>query len=385
MWKKRKERVHIRYIRQYINIIIACIFLSFSIGCAKNEQEAPEVSNTKAQGEEISGQLTEPESTTENLTENPTENFIEDSADNYYFSHKISMAEDENYVYAIDNAAHMLVKMDKKTNEISYLCNVDGCKHEQNSSCGAFVDFNLSADIWKFQDKIYFMSGRNPYVLECVDLISRERKDVMTIESDSVTDFYFTDGNLFYVQKSEDNTYQLIKTDISGESEAVVQLEKAAEHLKITDSSFYYLSEGKLFTGAFTESEVNTIAENVYDYDVCDKYVYYSVSGEGVWKYDLLTKEAKIFTEMELRSKNDYAVFTCGDNVIAYNSKTGLYYMDENGKNMNHVNAAQYSYFYNLGMTEKYFICVGHSAETVISYINRNELETAVEFTNVTP
>ncbi len=343
-------------------------------GCTTDNKVVQNESST----DELYNVTTEQMSVSEVSTETMTEKFAEYN----YFNHKSSISEDENNIYTLDSASHMLIVINKKTNEISYLCSKDGCKHEQNSACDAFVesDSALSADIWIFQNKIYFMSGKKQYALECIDLKTRNREKILTIESDAVTDFWFFDGNLFYIQKIEDNDYCLIKAGISGEPETAASLKQNGENLKVKDSSFYFLSEGKLYAGTFSESELKEIAEQVYDYDIGEQYIYYSVSGEGVWQYDLLTEEKKIFSDMELRAGYDFAVFACGNHVLAYNTKAGLYYMDGGGKVVNHVNEMKYNPFYNVGISENYFIYVGHSEATEISYIRLNELETAENF-----
>ena len=301
------------------------------------------------------------------------------------------------YYFLVDNFLHY---MEKKTGKTTIACSKLNCTHS-TPDCDAYINSN---DIAYYNGKLYYaeISGGSG-TLYSADLDGTNRHKMISLGSTASGDtpYILHRGYVYYVNNTNLMKYQLSKSGSKEEHVHTFPNISGADYKLWGDENFVYI-----------DTEAKDYQEVVYRYDierggcklvwsvpsvnvvgnwesagiganglyVSDGIIYYYLSGNGVWKYDIGSgKNTRLF-RINDKEKRGIACFDAHyiyiNNAAALTEEVPtslftLYVYNYQGKEVNKI---PYGQFYSehdlqsfdvLGTTDSGFFCQGVTSKTI--------------------
>jgi hypothetical protein len=360
----------------------------------------------------------------------------DDSSQNYWFTNVHNFAKGNGGYYYMSNDSTYLCFFDESLGESYYVCNKSNCQHD-DEDCNAYLrasskkNNNDESKVGYTISSLYFYNGYL-YLLDYDGYLVRFSADGSERKRICILDNYPHDGstgtNLVFYKDSvyvysmnqhlalnEEYTETIIRYSLDGKSSDTVVSYKgvnsAISNVRVSGNQLFFIVQSyELNTDT---RELNIVYKDLYVYNMdsgdmgvaiegsimdyslnqSENKIYYYVKSDGLYVYDISSKEAK--RVYEATDDDQYAYISSDSNYIYINNylwtslarRAGvtvdatLKVLDKTGREVSVIDSSDiYNVFWG---DENYLFAEGVTSDVGASgmrYIKKSEISTSTEW-----
>lgn len=384
--------------KKIISVICTVLFLFITItGCNDNSQN--DVSNT-ASSDNVSATDTSLPKTKENTSVSETD--FQKNMNNGNFGKYISCETTTGYYFLLSN---YICYADKSNMNTTILCNKPECKHN-TTNCNAYLDGANS--LTYYNGNIYydtFDDTEGVYYLYKINMDGTDRTKVQELErvsgSTSNSPKYIIDNDVVYIKTTEisnsasaTENISLYAVNVGDSIDKAVKIDSLNnvefDKMWADSGKLYYLvtvnGSDEIYSYDFKDnkkenvwlvpsvSEVGSWASaevGANGWYITDSCLYYFLSGNGMYKYDLSTKKNECIVKITDSSRkgiasfdNQYMYINCSNPVVGC-SKNEICIYDLSG---NYIGTVSYEDVMSRGdgYNDMDILCTSHEKLFII-------------------